>query len=658
MAISVGTTYYSSVGTVYNKGGNVTTGYEVRLKYILNSYSESTNKYNITSTLQMRTTSTLYNTYGNVSATKTVQGVSESLSWLDSWTNTNWRDMYKRTFELTANDDGNLTTKLTGSFNISSYAFSASNAALKSASVSESVEFPTIPRKSDVSCSSFNCGDSTSIIVSKKSDSFTSTIRYKFGSLSGTIVSKTKDKVIPWTPDADDFYEQFPNAKSLKGTVYCDTYNGNTLIGTTEATFTCNAKEDECKPDITLSVIDVNENTKQLTGNENVIVKGISNAKLTSTITYKKSATASSYSASSGDGKKSTSNPATLEGVNSGTFTATATDSRKYSSTATVEKTVENGLLVDYVKLAFATVNIGRPETTSNTINAELKGNYYNDKFSESKVNTIKLTYHQREANGEWSDYIELTPTIIGNTFSFSGPLGTDFDYQKQYEFEFFAEDELMNVSASDKPIIVTKGISIIRVGDGYVDVRGDLRQEGRSIKNTVVGSIYMTSTNENPGSYLGGTWELVDKQFKSFSEYTDVASKMAEYITATSNMTMDNFGILRNGHEIYFRLAFQNTVSLGDSAIKLGELVFNKWGITGLYLGLYDTVAGSDGTDGVAIIDITGAGVINSDDVVPKGTGTTLSSGGTFHIQANMQFPMNYMLDSACDKFYWKRIS
>ena len=29
------------------------------------------------------------------------------------------------------------------------------------------------------------------------------------------------------------------------------------------------------------------------------------------------------------------------------------------------------------------------------------------------------------------------------------------------------------------------------------------------------VGSVYITSTNASPASYLGGTWELIDKEFK-----------------------------------------------------------------------------------------------------------------------------------------------
>lgn len=668
MAISVGTTYYSGLGTVYNKGGNVSSGYEVRLKYLLNSCNVTTNKYNVTSTLQMRNTSSNYNTYGNVNATKTVQGVSENISYLDSW-DTSWRDMYTRTFELSANDEGKLTTTLTGSFYINSYAWSASNAALKSASVSVSVEFPTIPRASDVSCSSPYIGDNAIISITKKSSSFTSTLSYKIGSLTGTIATKTSETTVQFKTSSikDEIYAQIPNDKKIQGTIYCDTYSGNTKIGDTQSTtFNLYIVESDCIPDVSMTLETVDNVSLNLIKSSDVVIKGISSVQANITRSAKNGAYIASSIFTCNDGQKVTNvaNP-TLNKVNGNVFKVTVTDTRGLSNTYTITKTAEDKTFVDYIPLAFSSVNLGRPETTSNTINAEIKGNYYNgsfysnDKrnvqvgddlsektlyfefpiglyeminpelFSETIItttnneiydyldvssitekgvrilngdnfykynyntqeeiiletytlpsnfgvvtkvdeenpiykyifiktdvdanNNLKLTFRYKEKDGEWEGNIEtilkdtlnvseiaeitetpiedlyftltgglndlehfegnileekedwivteynednqliakiykyipsgmteLTPTIQDNTFSFSGKLGTNFDYQKQYEFEFYAEDKLIYTSASDKPIIVTKGISIIRVGDGYVDVRGDIKQNGK----------------------------------------------------------------------------------------------------------------------------------------------------------------------------------
>lgn len=556
MAISVGTTYYSGLGTVYNKGGNVSSGYEVRLKYLLNSYNVTTNKYNVTSTLQMHNTSSTYNTYGNVNATKTVQGVSENISYLDSW-DTSWRDMYTRTFELSANDEGKLTTTLTGSFYINSYAWSASNAALKSASVSTNVEFPTIPRASEVSCSSPYIGDVATITIDKKSSVFTSTLTYKIGSLTGTIKTKTSDKVVSFDtkPLKDQIYAQIPSDRKIQGTIYCDTYSGNTKIGNTQSTtFNLYIVESDCIPDVSMTLTTIDTTSLNLTKSSNVVIKGISSIQADIIKSAKNGASIVSIVFTCSDGQKvlNVTNP-TLEKVNGNVFKVTVTDTRNLSNTYTITKTEEDKTFIDYIPLSFSSVNLGRPETTSNTINAEIKGNYYNNEFSSEVSNTLKLTFRYREQGGEWTAdkettllqtydityleefmggqltftftggdegketwtgslpddskpewivteyndenhliaktyaYItvgatELTPTIEGNIFSFNGTLGTNFDYQKQYEFEFYAEDKLIYTSASDKPIIVTKGISIIRVGDGYVDIRGDIKQNGKTL--------------------------------------------------------------------------------------------------------------------------------------------------------------------------------
>ena len=58
----------------------------------------------------------------------------------------------------------------------------------------KSMALTTIPRASTVSCSTANIGSNATITINRASSSFTHTLSYTFGSLDGTIVTKTNKK--------------------------------------------------------------------------------------------------------------------------------------------------------------------------------------------------------------------------------------------------------------------------------------------------------------------------------------------------------------------------------------------------------------------------------------------------------------------------------
>ena len=96
-------------------------------------------------------------------------------------------------------------------------------------SLSVDVTLPTIPRKSSVTATNTVIGTACSININQKSDIFTHNLSYSFGNLNGTIATGIKYSY-GWTVPTD-FYSQIPNNPSGIATIYCDTYNGGTLIG-------------------------------------------------------------------------------------------------------------------------------------------------------------------------------------------------------------------------------------------------------------------------------------------------------------------------------------------------------------------------------------------------------------------------------------------
>ena len=210
-----------------------------------------------------------------------------------------------------------------------------------SPSGSGSFELPTIPRASSVSGGSGNIGSATTINISRASSSFTHTLEYSFGSLTGTIATGVGTSY-KWTIPTS-FYAQIPNSNSGTGTITCKTYSGSTLIGTSTVSFT--AKVINSNPTFTASNItyaDTNTTVTAITGNNQHIVQNKSNLKVTYTkATGKNSATISNYKfVLNGVTKTSTSAGGTIDfgTINSAsnlTLTVTVTDSRGNTTSAT-----------------------------------------------------------------------------------------------------------------------------------------------------------------------------------------------------------------------------------------------------------------------------------------------------------------------------------
>ena len=127
----------------------------------------------------------------------------------------------------------------TGSVTLSWNADCSFANSLKLITGSATVTLPTIPRATTPSVGSLTMGSAGTITLSPASSSFTHTLRYQVGSASGTIVTKTSNTSVNWTPSRT-LANQAPNSTTAVGTLYCDTYSGNTLIGTKSVSITIN----------------------------------------------------------------------------------------------------------------------------------------------------------------------------------------------------------------------------------------------------------------------------------------------------------------------------------------------------------------------------------------------------------------------------------
>jgi hypothetical protein len=155
----------------------------------------------------------------------------------------------------------------------------------------------TIARASQPSCVTYpnhtqnvgNFGSTISIHMNRKSSSYTHTVRYAFGSQTGTIATGVTTGTT-WTIPVS-LMNLIPNSESGSGTIFVDTYNGTTKIGTLSCGFTATVPA-SVKPSCNCTLEDITGVDKKI-GSP---VKGLSKIKATVTATKAYGSDIKSYS--------------------------------------------------------------------------------------------------------------------------------------------------------------------------------------------------------------------------------------------------------------------------------------------------------------------------------------------------------------------------
>jgi len=413
-------------------------------------------------------------------------------------------------------------------------------------SISKEVTLTDIPRASKVLCTSPYIGDVATITIDKKVDSFTSTVTYEIGTLKGTIATKTSEKILSFDTNTlkEEIYALMPSAKEIAATIKCDTYSDSTKIGDTqEASFNLYAKESECKPDASATVVDTNEATVVF----GKLVKYLSKPKVTVEATPKYSSSIKSYSINLNDGQSSTLQEETFESIGSNSITVNATDSRGYSNPQTIELE-----MIDYVKLHIDNIDISRTEDVSNEVVLNANGVWFNGNFNDENINSLTASFQYNVGEG-WVDGGTLTPTIDGNTFTFTDvSLGNIYDYNKEYQFKIVLSDSLMTVGSENKEAItVSKGIAVVEIGDDLVNVNGELTENDNVVGGYAIGDLYITTNSSiNPNERFPSTvWEQItgDAYLKIVTTNAgELDGTSSEHKIPVSSMPSHNHGGVR----------------------------------------------------------------------------------------------------------------
>lgn len=164
----------------------------------------------------------------------TIDGAKSSFNATSAITGTQKKLLFTATKTVTHGTDGTKTLVLDAGFNVN---ITFSGVKYDWQYAGGSFELNKINRTSKVTLSAneFNIGTAITVNTNRSSTAYTHTIRYKFGNATANIATGVTTSTVFNVPKS--FANQNPNGISGTGTIYCDTYNGSTLIGTTTANF-------------------------------------------------------------------------------------------------------------------------------------------------------------------------------------------------------------------------------------------------------------------------------------------------------------------------------------------------------------------------------------------------------------------------------------
>jgi hypothetical protein len=452
------------------------------------------------------------------------------------------------------------------------------------ASKSGTMTLTTIPRASGVSGGSGNIGAATTISISRASNTFTHTLEYAFGSLTGTIatgVGTSYSWTIPTT-----FYAQIPNSNTGKGTITCKTYSGSTLIGTSTTAFT--AKVVNSNPKVgTFTYKDNNDVTKEITGDNQRIIRNNSNLIFTvGAATALNSASITKYEVTFNGVTQTLTSPGDLNfgRINlskNATATLKVTDSRGNVSPKDIT------VIIDDWVLPTGLIKLSRKNNFYSETYLKVDGTY----SSLNGKNQLAIQYQYRRID-------DKNPTKL---FDLEDNVQTTLDLDNNYKWQVIVivGDRIGETTYNlyvDRgiPIIFfdrllnSVGINCFPTEEEELNVSNKIKLDGTNIIDLIypVGAVYISTNEVNPSTLFGGTWEQIKDKFLLSSGATYTAGNTggsATHTLTTANLPSHNHsnGSYKATGNFFMRHgASTNTdIVAGGTNVTIDEGVGETWG-------------------------------------------------------------------------------
>lgn len=347
---------------------------------------------------------------------------------------------------------------------------------LKWTAVTLEVDWQEPATQPSLSASTVEMGKSVTINTPAVNSAYRHTLRYAFGSTSGTIATGIASST-SWTPPVS-LANQIPSATAGSGTIYCDTYSGSTLLGTKSVSITLTVPGSVVPSAGTLSAVLAED-----TSGTGLYVKGMGKAKLTlsgASGAYGSSITSYTITGGGWTTTNSALTTGTLASAGNITFTATVTDSRgrKASTTRTIS-------VIDYTKPGVAVCDVYRCDADGNRKKA---GTYFaveiNASYSAITGNILNITARYKKQS-ESSYGTAMNVTNNGKTVIGGGSIGASTTYDVLVTVADKYNSLLIQRTLSTKSVLQSfkrsAGAAIGKVAElaNWLDVAWDTRIRG-----------------------------------------------------------------------------------------------------------------------------------------------------------------------------------
>ncbi|MGN0194390.1 MAG: DUF859 family phage minor structural protein [Pseudoramibacter sp.] len=502
-----------------------------------------------------------YTTSGTISGTINIDGTNFNYSGSTS-IGSGWVQVasaYKRVYH---NSDGTRSIWIGASGGISGTSFG-------STSCGSSVTLDTIPRASQPSINTWpnstpgiTAGTSCYIHMNRKGD-FTHTVRFAFGSESGTIATGVVDNC-QWTPPLS-LAKQMPNTASKTGTVYVDTYSGSTQIGTKSTDFVLSLP-DSIKPSLTTPTLTDSTKAYSVLNAYAANFSKVTVATIASVYKdddFTDTATISSVAANY-NGQNYDASSGSFTFVPSTTSTSdmiiTVTDSRGRTATQMVSIPV-----VTYTRPTVA---------ISASRYADSAGTTTDDTGAYAKVtaactldttdvadNSATVTLKYQEVDGTDWDTVDMGTITAGSTLSAVIPASDT----KAYTLIATISDKIattgatMALSNGAVPMDFLKGGKGIAVGKTSekegLEIGWHVFGQGFLDSVYPVGAIYISMNATSPAKLFGGSWERIYNRFLwAGAEWKTLSTSVSDTNTYTfTELTAARFGDPASNQWAYF---------------------------------------------------------------------------------------------------------